>query len=492
MTHASTRPFDIYARQSPTAKQQKNNETKSREPSLEGQVAVCRGRLDELGLEVGEVLVDPQRSAWKVGVERPAWDELVRRAKNGESGGFIVFDLERYTRQPPDAETMIELAVDGFMVLDSESEYDLTTPNGKKSFRDAINAAAYYSDRLSTRVRRGKKLKAMTGEPNGSGRPFGFEEDRVTQREDEVAILRDLTQRLLSGEPQKSLIDDLNARQITTATGRPWEAVSLRHVLTRQRNCGKIIYTDPKTKKESVVGTLPGDPIIPEEDLERVISIYTARRRGRPNSPAYVCSGIAVCGECGRKLAGRPVAALKPYPDGSVRRQYWCRTRAKDGGCPGLYADQRALDEAAKLLTVEILSDERHINAVEAMSHEVNSEAARLDLEIAAAEKTAEELSGRLGRGEILLTRYDLAIKPLDQRIARLTAERKALGNTNERRPKRASKAYWLRRWTDADSEGKRDLLKMALRGRRLVVARNEPGTQAHAPDVTDRVTVED
>jgi len=41
---------------------------------------------------------------------------------------------------------MIELAARGLGVLDSESEYDLTTPNGKKAFRDAINAAAYYSD----------------------------------------------------------------------------------------------------------------------------------------------------------------------------------------------------------------------------------------------------------------------------------------------------------------------------------------------------------
>ncbi len=72
------------------------------------------------------------------------------RLERGVSGGFIVFDLERFTRQPKDGERMIELAVRGLGVLDSESEYDLTTPNGKKAFRDAINAAAYYSDRLST------------------------------------------------------------------------------------------------------------------------------------------------------------------------------------------------------------------------------------------------------------------------------------------------------------------------------------------------------
>ena len=100
------------------------------------------------------------------------------RLERGVSGGFIVFDLERFTRQPKDGERMIGVAAAGLLVLDSESEYDLRTPNGKKAFRDAINAAAYYSDRLSTRSARGKKLKAMAGEPNGSARPFGFEDDR--------------------------------------------------------------------------------------------------------------------------------------------------------------------------------------------------------------------------------------------------------------------------------------------------------------------------
>jgi hypothetical protein len=55
------------------------------------------------------------------------------RLERGVSSGFIVFDLERFTRQPKDGERMIELAARGLGVLDSESEYDLTTPNGKKA-----------------------------------------------------------------------------------------------------------------------------------------------------------------------------------------------------------------------------------------------------------------------------------------------------------------------------------------------------------------------
>jgi site-specific DNA recombinase len=156
--------------------------------------------------------------------------------------------------------------------------------------------------------------------------------------------------------------------------------------------------------------------------------MYAAPRRGRPNSPAYLCSGIAVCGmpDCGRPLHGRPRKNMKPYDDGSVRRQYWCGPYWR-GGCARIAVDQRDLDEAAAALAIGILSDPRNTAAIETAAREIASEAARLDLEIVEAEDVAEALADRLGRGEITLTRYDKATKPLDACIQQLKAERAAL-----------------------------------------------------------------
>ncbi|HTU04666.1 MAG TPA: recombinase family protein, partial [Trebonia sp.] len=81
------KPVDIYARVSYLKRKTK------RELTAEGQVAVCRLRLADLGIEEGKVLVDPGRSAWNPAVKRPAWDELMDRLERGVSGGMIVFDL---------------------------------------------------------------------------------------------------------------------------------------------------------------------------------------------------------------------------------------------------------------------------------------------------------------------------------------------------------------------------------------------------------------
>ena len=332
---------------------------------------------------------------------------------------------------------MIDFADRGILILDSESEYDLTTPNGKKAFRDAINAAAYYSDRLSTRSARGKKLRAMSGEPNSSVRAFGFEEDRVTVREDEAEVIREMTSRVLAGQTLMA-----------------------------------------------VVGRLPGQPIVSEEEFDRVCALFAARRRGRPTR--YLCAALAVCGapDCSFPLYGRAQKAMKPYPEGSVRRHYWCVRSI--GGCGRTSIDQWALDKAVSRLVIEILSDPRNTVAIETAAREIASESSRLDLAIAEAEDVAEALADRLGRGELKLNRYDAAIMPLDERIAKLKAEREALSGADSepsaRMPLEASREQWQRRWDAADDRQKRDLLKMGLRGRHLVIAPMERGAGGISP----------
>ena len=138
---------------------------------------------------------------------------------------------------------------------------------------------------------------------------------------------------------------------------------------------------------------------------------------------------------------------------------------------------------------MEILSDSRHAEAIESVTRELESEAARLDLAIAEAERVAEALADRLGRGELTLSRYDIANRPLDERIAKLKAEREALGDTAPGASRQPSREHWQRRWDEADTAEKRELLKMALRGRRLVV---DPASlkRAERSDVTRRIRI--
>ena len=159
--------------------------------------------------------------------------------------------------------------------------------------------------------------------------------------------------------------------------------------------------------------------------------------------------------------------------------------------------DQRALDSAARALVVEILSDTRNTDEIEHAAYEAASEAVQFDIKIAEAEAVAEALTDRLGRGEITLAHYDLVIKPVDERIASLRAERAALPDPGPvavpgtRQSLGTSRAQWRQRWDTADYKGKRDLLKMALRSKHLVIQPAQRGRgSADLDDVVGRVSV--
>ncbi|MGH3799987.1 MAG: recombinase family protein [Pseudonocardiaceae bacterium] len=307
------------------------------------------------------------------------------------------------------------------------------------------------------------------GEPNHSWRPFGFEQDGVTVRESESVVLREMVARVLAGENQAHIVVDLNQRGVTTPTGGQWSRESLKQLLVRARNVGQVVHNGV------VVGHLPGEPILDTESWERLNTLFASRRRGRSLSDVYLCSGLVCCGHCGHRLTGRPRAWLKPYPDGEVRRQYWCQPRAVGSGCGRITVDQRELGRHVGALVVRILADPRHVEAVEAAAKATQDKRRPLLAEVGECEHLADELSGRLDRREITFQRYDVAMAPLGRRIAELRAELAELDSvpTAVAAPvvETASREEWTARWNAATVAERRNLIRQALTNRRIVIA---------------------
>ena len=166
---------------------------------------------------------------------------------------------------------------------------------------------------------------------------------------------------------------------------------------------------------------------------------------------------------------------IKPYPDGEVRRQYWCKPRSVNGGCGRITVDQRELDRHVGALVVRILSDPRHAEAVEAAAKATADKRHPLLAELSECEHLADELSGRLGRREITLKRYDVVIVPLDRRIAELRAGLAALESLPraiaDPVAEAASREEWTARWNAATVAERRNLIRQALTNRRIVIA---------------------
>jgi site-specific DNA recombinase len=483
--------------------------TDPRQRSIPGQVKDIARRIERFGAQAGETLKDPGKSAWDPKVTRPGWDRLIERLESGESDGVVVSDLSRYTRRPLDGERLIAAAERGLIVLDTENEFDLTTPDGKVAFRNQLAMAAYYSDRLSVTVRRGMRERAENGDPSTRFRSFGFEVDAVTVRDTEAAITREMARRLLDGEPLEPLAAELNERGIRTAGApcldhRPsrkercrqcgrwkaeghngadgtWSTTKLRSMLLNERNAGHLMFND------ETIGRLPGKPILDDPVWVDLCALFAGRRRGRPAS--YICTGYTVCGVCKGNLTGHLQGDT--YLDGARRYQYRCHAARAGvpGGCGRMAIDGRGLEFHARALVARVLSDPAHASAIEAAARSAKDARTVITDKIQKIDDLLGDFADRLGNERIELDHYDRIVEPQRARRVKLLAELDKLSDAPSLHARSAksvaSESEWSARWDAATVDERRVLLGQALGGRVMVVNRARPTGRFNSDRIT-------
>jgi site-specific DNA recombinase len=401
------------------------------------QIEMAEEDIPRRGFELGETFRDDSLSAWNPKVRRLKWEQMMRRLETGESDGVWVYDLTRFSRKPIEGERLIEAAQRGARVLSRSMEYDLTTADGRSAFRDAMNKAATESDKISERVKRGKKRRARKGHHAGGQRGYGMPgleakpkgwqkgDPRVSvpaeRVEAEREVIREGYRRLLGGETATSVVRQLRARGVCGVNGRPFTVPHFVTMLRRATVAGLLHHNG------EVVGALVDvEPIVSREEWERLCAILDARKPGRPSGPKHVLAGVMFCGVCGQSMKGQLRSRLGSYPDGSPRREYRCRVSEDGYGCGGNSIDARVAEQLVGDAVKAALSDPRRAERVAARSAVIGKERARINADIERLTEDTRVLATKTKKWGV--ERVDLAMEPLLAHIEELEAQKARLG----------------------------------------------------------------
>jgi DNA invertase Pin-like site-specific DNA recombinase len=427
--HADEAPvIDVYARISRAA----NGDT----IKTDYQVEVCSEEVAERGARVGQVFIDPSLSAWKRNVVRPDWDKLMARLESGAADGVIFYDVTRFSRKILEGERLVEAAERGIRVWSLTGEYNLTTADGRRHFREAMVAAAGESDKIAERVAHGKVRRARKGRPAGSARGFGMPglapksagwepgDPREMATDEQVAaeraVITECYERILGGESLVKVVRDLNERRVKTVNGNRWKRDGLGKSLTRPVLAGLVMLNG------KVVSRLAGiDPVVRQEEWERLCAILAGRPRGRPQGEVHRLTGLMACGRCGHTLHGMPRRQLPPYPDGSVRREYRCRKDSSHFGCGHNVIDAVAAEAIVAEAVKARLGDPRRADRIAARLAQVREQRAVFQAEISALEASADNLAVKTARWGV--DRVDKAMAPILTRLEQLREKVTAL-----------------------------------------------------------------
>ncbi len=272
---------------------------------VERQLADCRKLAELRAWEIVEEYVDNSVSAYS-GKDRPAYRRLLEDLAAGQLDVVVAWHTDRLHRSTRELLDFADVAAAARARVEivQGGGLDLSTPTGRAVATTLAAWAQHESSHKADRNRRKALELAQAGMVSGGGtRPFGYEADRVTVRDSEASVVRELVARALAGESLHSLTADLNKRGITTTTGGQWRPPVLRRALTSGRIAGW------REHRGELAAPAVWPALVDRDALDQLRAAWRQPGRrlnqGRPRKH-LLTGGVARCGLCGHNLISRP------------------------------------------------------------------------------------------------------------------------------------------------------------------------------------------
>lgn len=284
---------------------------------------------EKLNKRLTRVYVDNDVSAFS-GKERHDYEEMMVGIREGEPGHqcVLAWHTDRLHRRSRELEDYIDdCEIHNTVTYTHKAGMvDMSTPGGRAMARTMAAFAQYESDLKRERLRLWSKQHAESGKNPGGLRPYGWSvTDRIKLVPEEHEVIKDIADRILAGESLRSIVADLNARMIPTASWHPpkvwkeWSPTVVRSMMLRPRLAGWRSY------KGVQVARGEWEPALDEKVWLQVVSVLEdpERRSGGMGARVNLLTGLARCGICDQPVTIQYGGPKRPALS---RNAYGCST----------------------------------------------------------------------------------------------------------------------------------------------------------------------
>ena len=435
---------------------------------VEDQARHCARIADHGRMIVVHRYVDNDKSASKANVVRADFDNMISALERGTTeygypvDGVVCVADDRLYR----GAHAYERFVDAFTLhpdrvyADETGRHDLYGDGAE--YRGLLGVAAARSEtkKKKRRARLNHLARAEHGEPVAGRRPFGWNDDKLTLRQGEAAVIRQGVVDLLAGKNITTITRNFIASGHTSTMGNSWQLQTVKQILRNPRICGY------RKLNGELVTDAQGNPVVgkwetivtPKQWYAVCALLENQRSKGgwdgtgqSGSSRKYLLTGLLRCGRklddgrvCNASLYGRPARASYTYS---------CRS-VFDGGCNKLSRQGPALD---KLITHLVLAKLEKARAEREPVEEEWADETALE----AAKRRKAALEEKWQAEEISDSTFFSLLKKEEAEIKRLSNERKAWAARQEK--KRHEVTDVRAQWTDMDLQQKREIIFGAL-----------------------------
>lgn len=301
-----------------------------------------------LGTENYEIFEDAGYSGKNT--DRPAFQEMMRRIRNGEFSHVLVWKIDRISRNLLDfAEMYEELQELKVTFVSKNEQFDTSSAMGGAMLKIILVFAELERNLTSERVTATMIARANNGQWNGGRIPYGYDYDSETMlftiREDEAQVCRILKDDYISNKSLVRTARLLNSMGYKTRAGADWTPTAVWIIASSPFYAGIYRYNRYKGTENRTVNPEDEWVMISEhhpaiftlEEHERMAAIRSDNARhinvvGQKHSTdtVHVFSGISFCGKCGHKLVSTPG---RLHADGYRTSNYTCPKHRRSHEC---------------------------------------------------------------------------------------------------------------------------------------------------------------
>ncbi|MCF7831741.1 MAG: recombinase family protein [Candidatus Pacebacteria bacterium] len=276
--------------------------------SIPDQIRELKKIAQEYDLEIIEIF---QESKSAKDPKRPIFDEMVRRTKQGEANGWIVWKLNRLSRNPIDGGMVSWLLQEGIVKHIQTYGRSYYPEDNVLMMQVELGMANQYVRDLSVDTKRGIRTRAENGWPNGRA-PIGFINDLSRSAGDRIWIVDDIRFPLVkqifelyeTGRYSLAQVTDIANNKMGLRTyqrrrqgGQPLSISYVAgHVLKNPVYAG--FFHDTVGTRYELHNSMPR--VISEKQFWHIQEIMGNKGRTRPSKHkiSFAYTGLIKCGEC--------------------------------------------------------------------------------------------------------------------------------------------------------------------------------------------------
>ena len=313
--------------------------------------------------------------------DRPAFQDMMKRIRNGEFTHLLVWKLDRISRNLLDfAEMYEELQRLRVTFVSKNEQFDTSTAIGEAMLKIILVFAELERNMTSERVTATMISRANNGLWNGGRIPYGYDYDpdsmQFSIREDEAVACRLLKDDYISNKTLTGTARMLNAAGYRTRAGVEWTPTAVWIIAQSPFYAGIYRYNRYKGTENRIINPSDEWVMVPDhhpaiftlEEHETMLAILNDNARNRNSvgkqckrNNIHVFSGIVYCGKCGCKLTSTPG---RLQADGYRTSTYSCPQKRKNKSCDNPSVNDLIIGEFVLNYVLNMLNSKKRFSSI--------------------------------------------------------------------------------------------------------------------------------